>query len=598
MKPLSIRNRLLAGMLVLLVVALIPPFYFFDSSLREDIIHEAENRALKGLDTVGWIFHEHVQFTDSSRFNEWVTRLGLRMGVRITYIVNGTVLADSSISYDQLNHLDPHNERPEVLTAMQGKVGLGVRYSTTIGKELIYAAQKITGVKGIPDGVLRVALPVSIPSERLSRLFSGMYWVFLFTVMGTVLIGYLGTRPLIHSIEAFVRAAQAIGQGQYGRRIRVYPGKEFEPLVIAINTMAHNIEQHLTTLMDQKGRLEALFNGMHEGVMVLDPRGRIHSCNPALATFFPGIENRLGVTPMEATMKPELQSLVDKQQNGFHSTERITQLELSDDLFLEVNLVPFTTPDGIRRMVLVFHNISEREKLERVRRDFVANVSHELKTPLTSIKGFAEALIEMPPSNPEQMRSFLQTIQKNADHMTKMVNSLLVLARSQHKGENVALVAVDVKASVRQSIHDVSLAAAEKNITIENSTEKKPILVQGDRDGLLEIFRNLLDNAIKYSPEHTAIGVSMHETQETVTLCIKDSGPGIPKKARDRIFERFYRVERDTDTPTKDGSAGLGLAICRRIVRSLGGSIWVESPIDPETGRGATFFVTLNRYTE
>jgi len=241
----------------------------------------------------------------------------------------------------------------------------------------------------------------------------------------------------------------------------------------------------------------------------------------------------------------------------------------------------------------VFYDISERERLEKVRRDFVANVSHELKTPLTSIKGFAETLIESPPAKPEQTATFLKTILKNANHMTKMVNSLLVLARTQHKGEMTDLAPVDAHEVIRQSLRDLSHTAQAKNITLEDLLPEGPLSVLGDRDGLMEVFRNLLDNAIKYSPAGSSVSVTARPHEGKMALCVRDQGPGIPEKAKDRIFERFYRIEHPSEPAAKNGSAGLGLAICRRIIKSHGGDIWVESPLDPATGTGAAFFATL-----
>lgn len=594
MKNYSFRKRLFFGTLLLLMVALVPPFYYYDSSLREDIMQDAKDRAIKGLDTVDHVLREYGGGPDMAELDARLTRLGESMGIRISYIADGVVLADSSVPFEEVPALEGHGARPEVRKAMQGATGVEVRYSTTVNKELIYAARPLRDVPGLPEGVLRIAVPVSIVKERLNRLESGMVWVLSLTVLASALIGFLSTRPLLRSIDALARTAQSIGQGHYNRRIREYPGKEFKPLADAINGMAHNIEQHLSMLVDQKGRLEAVFNGMNEGVMVLDRDGRIHSCNKALAAIFPGIENKVGITPIEATMKPELQKMVSHllEHSDNDATMR-TQMEFSGGRFFEVTLVPFTDPAGSRRMVVVFYDISERERLEKVRRDFVANVSHELKTPLTSIKGFAETLIETPPGRPEQTAMFLKTILKNANHMTKMVNSLLVLARCQHKGEETDLAPVDAHELVRQSLRDVLHAANAKEITLANNLPEGDISVLGDRDGLMEVFRNLLDNAVKYSPKGTTVSVSMRPAQDRVAFCVRDEGPGIPEKAKDRIFERFYRIEQGGEPAAKDGSAGLGLAICRRIVKSHGGDIWVESPLDPATGTGAAFFVTL-----
>ena len=579
-------------MFLLLMVALIPPFYYFDSSLRTDILRDAKSRAVTYLDTVEWTTREN-NFSTIQEFDWWLKELSRRLNVRITYIARGAVIADTNVPYAAIATLPSHAARPEVLTALQGQTGVEIRFSTTIQKDLIYAAKMNEGHGIVPRGVLRVAIPVSSASERLTRLEAGMMWVFIFTVLGTVLFGYLVTRPFLVSIRRLATTAQAIGFGQYQRRIRTYPGTEFEPLVTAINDMAQNIELNLRTVVDQKNRLEAVFDGMSEGVMVLDERGRIHSCNTALTRMLACVDDCRGDTVIEATMQPDLQVAVDEILASSSPQDKTLMLELPENVFLAVNLVPFRDPKDARKMVLVFHDVSEREQLEKVRRDFVANVSHELKTPLTSIKGYAETLIDAPQTPHETARRFLEIILRNADHMTKMVNSLLVLARSQHARDTSKFSTVNGAEIARQAMRDMMPTAREKSITLHSVIDGDTVSVVADAEGLSEVFRNLIDNAIKYSPQASTVSIGMQEGDDVVAFSVRDQGTGIPPESQSRIFERFYRLENEESPVAKDGSAGLGLAICRRIIRSYGGDIWVESPVDPETGTGATFIFTL-----
>ncbi len=383
-------------------MALLPPYLYFDKTLRRDVLLEAKARAAEDVDTTYWLLREHPPFPSYRHLNGWVTELSRRTGTRITYIVDGHVTADSDVPYERLSTLEDHANRPEVVEARSGTLGTDVRFSATLGKDLIYAARKVDGIAGLDPGTLRLALPLSVVHDRLDRMEKGLVWAFLFSLMASGALGLLVTRPLLRGMETMAMAAQAIGQGEFGRRIRDIPGRELRPLAHAINGMAHNIEQHLRQLNEQKGRLEAVFNGMHEGVMVLDAAGRIDSMNRALTAMFTGIGNKLGATPLEATMKPELQRMVDEMLVSPDPRGASMQTDLGEGRAFEISLVPFRDASG-QRMVLVFHDISEREKLEHIRRDFVANVSHELKTPLTSIKGYAETLLEGPPASPGQM---------------------------------------------------------------------------------------------------------------------------------------------------------------------------------------------------
>lgn len=581
-------------MFLLLMVALVPPFYYFDSSLRTDILRDAKARAVTYLNTVTWTTREHT-FASVPEFAKWLDELARQLNVRVTYIVDGKVIADTNVPFAELKRLPSHANRPEVITALEGKTGVEVRFSTTIKKDLIYAAHMQNQHGIIPAGIMRVAIPASSASERLTRLEAGMLWVFTLTAFGTVLFGFLVTRPFLISIRRLASAAQAIGLGQYQRRIRTYPGTEFEPLVSAINDMAQNIEMHLRMVVDQKNRLEAVFDGMTEGVVVLDERGRIHSCNAAFMAMLGCVESCEGRTIIEATMQPDLQQAVDEILATPIPKNASLVLELPESVYLVVNLVPFRDRQEARKMVLVFHDVSEREQLECVRQDFVANVSHELKTPLTSIKGYAETLIDAPNTPHSTVVKFLTIILRNADHMTKMVNSLLVLARSQHIKASSQLTSVDAEKVVEQTVRDMIPAAEEKEITLQSNINRHDIHVIADPDGLSEVLRNLIDNAIKYSPRKSTVAVGLRLRNGLATFSVRDEGSGIPIESQSRIFERFYRLENEESPVAKDGSAGLGLAICRRIIRSYGGDIRVESPVNSEQGTGAAFIFTLKK---
>ena len=229
-----------------------------------------------------------------------------------------------------------------------------------------------------------------------------------------------------------IRAAEAIGRGDYSKRIRIYPGQEFSPLAQAINQMAESIEIHIKTITEQKQQLEAILNGMSEGVMVLDSNGKIKTTNRALAKIIPSLPTSVGRRPLEVIRSHELQQACDQVLAGVHEGEsRPFRLEISLDmgLIFDVNIVQFRDMEATIGAIVVFHDISELKRLEKVRQDFVANVSHELRTPLTSIKGYAETLLAEARQDSDTSQSFHQIILKHADHMSKMVDDLLQLAR-------------------------------------------------------------------------------------------------------------------------------------------------------------------------
>ena len=254
-------------------------------------------------------------------------------------------------------------------------------------------------------------------------------------------------------------------------------------------------------------------------------------------------------------------------------------------------------------ILAVFRDISEKERLERLRRDFVANVSHELKTPLTSIKGYTEALLDMErnaKNGGESPRcSFLQTIAKNAEHMNKIVQGLLHLARAEHHSETASLEEVDLAQIMREAVYNKMLLAKERDLSLRlaESAMGDPVRVKALSEPLSEVFHNILDNALKYADAGTIIDVGLEKTAAEVIASVKNIGPVIPADRQERIFERFYRLDRDGNVH-KSGSAGLGLAICKRTVMGFGGRIWVKSPAEHNPEQGAVFYVALRRGDE
>ncbi|MBU4244328.1 MAG: PAS domain-containing sensor histidine kinase, partial [Proteobacteria bacterium] len=264
---------------------------------------------------------------------------------------------------------------------------------------------------------------------------------------------------------------------------------------------------------------------------------------------------------------------------------------LLDSRTVEVSGVPFFDYKGVRKVILVFYDITEMKRSEKGLKDFVANASHQLRTPLTSIKGYSETLLDNPPATPEGGRQFLEIILKNADHMDKVISSMLALARSEQVGEALALAPVSGRESMDRAVADVTPWAGERNITLRSRTPESEMLVMAEPDGLLHVFHNLLNNAVKYSPEGGVITVSAEDDGESIVFCVEDQGPGISREHSIKVFERFYRV--DENTIDGSGSSGLGLAICRRIVRNFDGEIWHDGY--GEDIRGARFCFRLNK---
>jgi two-component system phosphate regulon sensor histidine kinase PhoR len=288
----------------------------------------------------------------------------------------------------------------------------------------------------------------------------------------------------------------------------------------------------------------------------------------------------------------ELQQACDEVLAGTNVETGTRSLEITPgpDQVFGVNLVRFHHQPGEVGAIVVFHDISKLKRLEKVRQDFVANVSHELRTPLTSIRGYTETLLSQTQAQPGPTVSFLQTILRNAMHMSKMVDDLLQLARLDSRGKPEALPTSDAAEAVSAAWKVCDPQASAKDVRLENLLPKAGIRVKANFDELVQVFRNILENAVRYSPAGSPVTVSVGSSKDTATFVVTDDGPGIPLYAQERIFERFYRVEKDRSDAS--GSTGLGLAICRHIILNHGGAIWVESPPAGKS-KGAAFMFTL-----
>ena len=367
---------------------------------------------------------------------------------------------------------------------------------------------------------------------------------------------------------------EAIAAGRFNRRIRKYPGKEFEPLARAVNSMAEGIEEQVHAYADQTAQLEAVLNTMEDGVLVLGPRGHIRRCNLALERAFPGVGNARGRQCVEVIPHPALQKTVDEiLSSPSDGTARTVSLHLgltSGQVF-SVLLSRPAQPDPRFGLVAVFRDVTELMRLEQVRRDFVANVSHELRTPLTAISGYAETIIGV--GDVEQCHRFAEVILRNADGLTNMVRDLLSLTRLENKTTVVSIGSTSARQAFDEAYSVCRKAFEDRKVEVK-CTIGADCAVKANSAYLTQVFRNLLENASRFADEGSVVNASCRLSNGQVVFRISDKGPVIPAKDIERIFERFYSVDRNH----AQGATGLGLAICRHILDRFHGRIWAESP--------------------
>ncbi len=347
-------------------------------------------------------------------------------------------------------------------------------------------------------------------------------------------------------------------------------------------------EAHDRALAQAQAQQDALFNSMIEGVLVLDATGRIHLANRALQQLTGTTEEIRGKTVLEAFRAPGLNDLVERV-----SLERsVSGVEIEwpglSSRCLQVSASALAGTDKRPHgTILVFHDLTRVRQLENTRQEFVANVSHELRTPLSLIKGYVETLIDGAKDDPAVLSRFLQTILKHADRLTYLIEDLLTLSQLESGRAALNFQRTDLRPLVDRVLEDLAGHASEKEITFKNEVPDG-LSICADADRLQQVLFNLVDNSIKYGRNSGSVEVSARRVDEqTVEFCVKDNGRGIPPESIERIFERFYRVDRARSR--EQGGTGLGLSIVKHIVQSHGGKVWVTSDL----GQGSTFRFTL-----
>lgn len=513
--------------------------------------------------------------------------LGRLTGMRVSLISpNGKVIGDSGVATDRLGRLEDHSTRPEVMDARSVGRGWSLRRSSTLGVDLLYAAGLI-GPPASPRLIVRLAVPLASVEEVVDRNRSLVILATGLGVLLSLLISWFVARRLSRPVRELTETALQLARGNLGHRSRLYPSNEIGELARAFDTMAGNLQKQMEAVTRAKGRLEAILKGMGEGVLVLTGSGRVFLTNDALARMFDLGGSGEGRQPSELIRNADLLEALRSVLGG----ERYAALEMITPdpgaLDLEVHIAGLSEEGG-GGAVAVFRDVSERKRAERVKRDFVANVSHELRTPLTAIRGSAETLLGGGLNDPGHARRFAEMIERHAVRLQNIVDDLLDLARIESGGAAaVERTPVGVAELVREALASVTALAGERGVDLKMSLTGRDFTFPADRRLMIEALVNLLGNAVKYTEKGGSVGITAKRTGNLVWLSVADTGIGIAPEHISRLFERFYRV--DKNRSRSQGGTGLGLAIVKHIAQVHHGTVEVSS----QPGRGSTFSLLL-----
>ena len=586
-KKKRLLRHLFPSYLLITLISLIAVAWFASSSIRQFYL---EQRALDLLTRARLVENQISQFYGSLKphvVDAMCKDIGAISETRITVILpSGRVIGDSN---EDPAIMDNHASRPEVILARKGDVGKSIRFSNTIKKRMMYVAIPLKNKEKI-IAVIRAALPVTAIDQALKTIDIKIMLGGLFISLLAAGISLYVSQRISRPIEKLKKGADFFARGNLSHRMPGTDLVEIDSLIEAMNQMAGQLEDRLNTIVRQKNELTAVLSSMAEGIIALDMDERIISVNKAAARFFEDLpQNLLNRSIPEAIRNPVLQKFINRALSSKENLEEDITLYQRGERILYVHHTPLEYAAGKRTGILVVMNdVTHLRKLENMRKDFAANVSHEIKTPLTAIKGFVETLRTTEDVDPKETQRFLSIIEKHVNRLTAIIEDLMKLSKIERQDEasEIYLEESSVKSVILSAIQTCREKTDAKNITV-GLVCPEDLRARFDSRLMAQALVNLLDNAINYSSEKSEIQISAALKGQELMISVQDHGIGIPREHLSRLFERFYRVDKARSREL--GGTGLGLAIVKHIAHAHGGRVTVDSIF----GKGSTFSLHL-----
>ena len=577
----SFRTKLFVASLLTSAAALVIVTVIIGRELRQEEHSAIERRltdqALLIAELLAHLPHE----VPAGALDDEADRLAETVGARVTLIdATGRVVGDSTLDGAALEALENHADRPEVARARSGGTGIVERYSTTVTRDMLYVA---VPAHHADVSVVRVALPLTDVADQMRRVGWGAFLAFALAAPVAIALAWLTSLLVSRRVNAVADVARRFSAGETAVPPPDYGDDEIGTVARALDGSVRQLGERLQELTRDRARTDALLTGMVEGVLVIDRQGRLQLVNRAAQQMLHVDESAIGRPYVEAVRHPDIAAMLGTAVEGRQGETRELELPREAGRTFMARAAPVSAIGG-GGAVLVLHDITDLRRADLIRRDFVANVSHELRTPLTAIRGYVEALLD-DPGSPDS-RHFLEIIARQSGRMERLVKDLLRLARLDARQEVLERAPCDVAQLFRSVMADLTPVVSAKQQQIVVHISSDAAVIGADPAKLHDIVRNLVENAVNYSPDGAEIRLHASRHDGTSVITVSDSGPGIPAEDLDRVFERFYRVDKSRSRP---GGTGLGLAIVRHLTELHGGTATAAN----NTQGGAAFTITL-----
>ncbi len=577
-KKLTTTNLLLICAVVLLSCLLLG--FAFNKSNEEIYVQNLLNQSY----IIDQMLTTEMMSKDQAELKTLMQGFAKKLGSRITiFDLAGNVLVDSQADEGSSEN---HSTRPEVISALAEGEGRDIRINSSTGTEYLYVARRNTGGTKLL-GIIQMSLPMSkvrtIPNVSLEAMLLSLILAGALAVISSFYFAKKITVPLAE----LTKAAQKIAKGDYAVGIQAERDDEIGELEQAIQAMASSLQQSRATSQFGKERIEKMLAYLVSGVILIDSQGDIDEINIKAEQIL-GLRagQAKGKSFLYAFREPQIEEVLQEvvQTKKLITMEYKTQ---RDDKYYLLYFVPLPLEQEGQEVLLMLHDITELKQVELMRTEFVANASHEFKTPLTAIKGFSEALLEGAADNPATRARFLGIILSETERLHRLIEDLLNLARIEGAEQYFTKTEVDLAKLLTRAVESFLVSSKAAGIAIKQELATELPILWAEEDWLYQVFLNLIDNALKYSEAGSTITIKAKQLEQELYVEVEDQGVGIPPESLNRIFERFYRVDKARSRAV-DGT-GLGLAIVKHVVESHGGKLGIKSKI----GIGTTIWFTL-----